>query len=612
VAGSVALHTNDELERHRFEIVQRSNDTGHHYDDARQTDQFTLNLLRYSGIRCRILGTFRVHQPRAGAAWQLRFGADIDNFYAGQGMKIYKPRGEALRKIVNYRDGAHRPLVTQRIGRLRYSVAARAGEEAVPVEIAAEDFIAQRTALFGMTRTGKSNTTKTIAAALFKLRERARARRVGQLIFDPNGEYANDNPQDQGCIRNLKYLEATPSDDVHTYGSFPHPHDPERHITKFNFYGEQEPSTPPRPDELDSLLRTLYEGKRIIDDALAEEGAGYITAFRASSVRPGPGVSARSEYTRFRRRLFVYRGILARIGFDAPARPADAKGLFGQELRDLMRQSDQVQQYVDVLESGSIPWDVVGHFTEAFAGWVKDKDKQFQAFDSHYATAHEGRNWSDPHLLGLLGFYDNTRARSLVRTTRDWHDLDEGRDYAENIVHQVRAGKLVIVDQLLGDPDMHRQAAQRIVERLFRAQQRSFSRPRVDPATGAVVQPPPVVVYVEEAHTLLPPSSEDDTTNIWARIAKEGAKFNIGMVYSTQEPSSLQINILKNTENWFIAHLNNTDEVHQIRKFNDFADFAAGIIHVAEPGFTRVRTHSSCFTLPVQIDRFTAPRPLSG
>ena len=96
-----------------------------------------------------------------------------------------------------------------------------------------------------MTRTGKSNTTKTIAAALFKLRQSPSGTRVGQLIFDPNGEYANDNPQDQGCIRNLKYERQEFADEVHTYGSFKHDYDPGRHITKFNFYGAYEPTSPP-------------------------------------------------------------------------------------------------------------------------------------------------------------------------------------------------------------------------------------------------------------------------------------------------------------------------------------------------------------------------------
>ena len=75
-------------------------------------------------------------------------------------------------------------------------------------------------------------------------------------------------------------------------------------------------------------------------------------------------------------------------------------------------------------------------------------------------------------------------------------------------------------------------------------------------------------------------------------------------MYSTQEPSSIQTNILKNTENWLIAHLNNSDELREVAKYNDFADFKDSILKVREVGLLRVRTLSSPFTVPVQIDEF--------
>ena len=606
VSGSTKLNSEVDLSKTRFEVVQRSNDTGQNYDDAQQTDQFTLNLLRYAGVKCRILGTFRVHRPEPDANWQLYFGADIDNFFAGQGMKIYKPGENALQQIVNYRSDGVGQTTSTRIGRLRYSAAVKETNtpESVPVEITAEDFIAQRTALFGMTRTGKSNTTKTIVAALFKLRQSATGTRVGQLIFDPNGEYANDNPQDQGCIRNLRYDSPEFAEEVHTYGLFKHPYDAGRHITKFNFYGKIEPTSPPSQEILNTALHTLYQGKQIINDALAEENAGYIKAFCNADLTTKTHITEYNEYTRFRRRLFVYRSILAEIGFPYEG-TANVKGLFGEELRELMSNSDDMKQYVHLLTSGVMNWEVAGNFTKALAGWVKEK--AFREYDRNYASSDDGRNWSDAHLLGLLGFYDDTRARSITQNTRVWHDIESTTDYADQIVTQVREGKLVIVDQLLGDPEMNRQAAERTARRLFQEQQRSFSQPKIDPGTGEIIKPPPVILYAEEAHTLLPRASEEDNTNIWARIAKEGAKFNIGMVYSTQEPSSLQPNILKNTENWFIAHLNNTDETNQIRKFNDFADFTNSIINVAEAGLIKIRTRSSYYTVPVQMDLFAAP-----
>ena len=85
-----------------------------------------------------------------------------------------------------------------------------------------------------MTRTGKSNTVKIVARAVFELRRAEDGARVGQIILDPDGEYANANPQDQGCLRNVGNHEWAEPGDVVTYGLHPHPHDPHRNITKFN------------------------------------------------------------------------------------------------------------------------------------------------------------------------------------------------------------------------------------------------------------------------------------------------------------------------------------------------------------------------------------------
>lgn len=81
---------------------------------------------------------------------------------------------------------------------MRYASSERVvdGPESVVVELDPTHLVARRTALFGMSRTGKSNTTKVIAASVFRLCEEGP--RVGQLIFDVNEEYANENAQDGG------------------------------------------------------------------------------------------------------------------------------------------------------------------------------------------------------------------------------------------------------------------------------------------------------------------------------------------------------------------------------------------------------------------------------
>ena len=99
--GPSQLPNQLETDRDRFEAAKRAADRAEQWDDQTTTDQFTLNLLRFASLRCRILGTFLL-KPNGSGDWDLTFGPDLANFYSGRGMKVYKSDGQTLADIVNF------------------------------------------------------------------------------------------------------------------------------------------------------------------------------------------------------------------------------------------------------------------------------------------------------------------------------------------------------------------------------------------------------------------------------------------------------------------------------------------------------------------------------
>lgn len=597
VLNAVPLPQDADLTRTRIEYRQRQTGPANSQLDY---DPLTAAEMQYGGLNCRILGTFFLD----GASGKLRFGSDIENFMASSKLLVYKPSGRSLDLIVNHVNpeiikkteeemrnaGFKQALAPLEIGTVRYTSSNRMQKlentEKVKVKIHPADFLARRTAVLGMTRTGKSNTVKTTIAAVANMATSDTP--IGQLVFDINGEYANANHQDDGSS-----IADVFKDRCERYRGLLGENDEGFRDLRINFYLQ--------PGDALYLLRDLV---------IAERGATPsqdVKNFLESSLEE-PDKTDWGAHARWAVRKAIFQCILHKAGYKKP-----------NDLVIRFPVSKNTIKYLDLDETwpktdshGNIVLDIdraISFFIKAreihyeLKNGTKD-DKKKGAVKGNgigLESSKENQPWFDSDAEAYLNILaqrnsggTEIKGYKVICAYRAYHSPARSNDIIREILGFLEKGKIVILDLSVGSASLRKTLAERIARQVFEKGMDEMHRGKT---------PKNMVLYIEEAHNLI--GKDEALDNTWPRIAKEGAKARIALVYATQEPSSIHRNILANTENWFVCHLNNDDEIRALAKFYDFNDFAASLKTAQDVGFARVKTLSSPFVVPVQINKFS-------
>jgi hypothetical protein len=591
VQGPTTLPSDTELVKTRVEHNQRREPQDRFpTSDSDGFDPMTQGELQYGGLDCRILGTFFVDEDG-----EVRLGSDIENYFASTRLRVFKPRATALEKIVNHINADRKATMIAdakaagfkgvpspiEIGSVRYTSTARLHrgptEPKVPVFISPSDFLGRRTAVLGMTRTGKSNTVKTTVSAV-GLAARRDGVRVGQIIFDINGEYSNANHQDDGssiaevfeadCVR-YRAVDTPNFEDLRT-----------------NFY--QQPA-----EALNLISRLLANDpfrnqtdlQQFLDSGLEE-----------------PDASDMSNHKRWQQRVAVFQCILFEAGFAAPAGlmvnfPANAAVVAAVTAAGGPAPTPAGKGMCKMTLMDAAQWFVIAR-SQNYA--LRETQVAARQVPKGF-TNSSGNPWVDPMMESYLNVLARANVTGMsIRGYRAvvpcaaYHSAKRMGDVVQEVLGHLKAGKIVILDLSAGPVEVRTVLSKRIAQQIFDDSFRDVNAGKT---------PQNIVIYVEEAHNLI--GKKEELTTTWPRIAKEGAKAKIAFVYATQEPSSIHPNILANTENWFVTHLNNDDELKSLGKFYDFADFSASLKSAQDVGFARIKTLSSPFVVPTQISRFT-------
>jgi len=556
---------------------------------ASPLDSFTRYEFQFSGLECRVLGTF--YKVKSGDnAGKVAFGSDIENFYSANNYSAFKPAGKVLEYIVNFKEdgGVIGGKGDTRIGQVRYASTIRTSPvDPVTVFVKPTDFLAKRTALFGMTRTGKSNTVKKIIQCVEQISgsgieyDGEKLSPVGQIIFDVNGEYANPNRQDGGTAIYELY-----ADKVTRYSTMKKD---DFKVMKLNFY------------------RDVEQGLGMLQTLLAEDTSDYIRSFRAMDLSLDEDFASDFSYTTRRdRRVAAYLCCLKKAGFKEPSN-------FTLKFKGCKTDPKKSYRGLNDLSGRTIDPSLGISLDEATA-WFEAVWREYSTHQYIQEYRQENsREWADDDLKLLLRILSLRNENATVAPitgyrkfgpAKSLHTETVGKSFESEIVDLLREGQIIIVDLSEGDPSIQRTYSERICQRIFADSMRRFiSNPNNAKGTNHLNF---IQMYFEEAHNLFPKKEDKDLSQIYNRLAKEGAKLRISVNYATQEVSSISSNILKNTQNWFISHLNNRDELQEIEKFYDFADFTDSLMRATDKGFIRMKTYSNAFIVPVQVDRFKA------
>ena len=572
VTGVATTPLDGQVQQTYFELHKKS---------MPELDVWTQGELQWGALDCDVLGMFYA-DPEDNT--RVAYSGDVNNVVSAHRYEIFAPDGPLLDLIVNGTvPGARR----SELGELRTMecrlpafgpAAGRAGPAPTPVHVSMTDFTGRRTAMFGKTRLGKSNVVKLLAQGMLDATDSVAADggpTVGQLIFDLNGEYANDNPQDGD-----RSLRSANAGRCKVYALVKRDDTPSRPL-RLNFYTQ--------PDTCMAVLRGLLErdGRKSI----------YISAFASVEV-PGleqaanlPGMGDR---VRAVRRIQMYWAILHRAGYGADESALRKLGLSAGKHTRIFNPGFSADDRAAVGRGGESPptdLESLAAELEAFGDHLRDNPRE-------PLTSGSGKPLFAPEDQALLRFLapaPGSAGPSLLAKYKNLHSAAAG-DFTAEILKLLDAGKTAILDLGNATKEIRQYFSDLLSDAVFAHQETRFVENRL---AGHFVQ-----LYFEEAHNLFP-ANERDLTGVYARFAKEGAKFHLGMVYSTQSPSTVSRDLLDQTENFFVGHLSSPDEAGVLAKRQSaFAGVADDIVRSRTPGFMRMLTQSHRFVVPVQARKY--------
>lgn len=476
-----------------------------------------------------------------------RFLAGVRNVPSLLDAKVYAPDKEELQKVVAAKipseEENEKPF---KIGALQYGTSDAYTPAGIEIRFDSANLWPKRTAVFGKTGYGKSNLIKTLISVMNRYDNY-----TGQLIFDVNGEYGFE---DAGTGKGLidVFRESGDKDRLviytnrqvrNEYRSFVRP-------IKFNVYDEPQLAAQLRQARIEQEGRSVPQYIHYYaetDEDVLEQPYKETWWYGCSKLK-----------------------------FQYPHESNDRDSLFNGRSRYSVKTNEK---------------------------WRNENSGEERIYGmSNIIPYLQWRN-TNP---GKKGSDEGAKVRSAMRDyfgqfrfLGRLHTPDQGVNVFDSVKADVEAGKVVIVDLSSVEPAVMDIISSKIAGNLFYSAQDKFLEVLEDESKRVKT-----LIFIEEAHNLL---SKEQRATIFKRIAREGRKYGIGLVYSTQRPGSIEDDILAMTENFFAMHVSSEEDAKELKKAKIAFDSPISDFILSEPAVGVSFVYSEPYqpyVLSCRVDKF--------
>lgn len=567
------------------------------FNSNTEVDKYYKKELGFLRYKFKLLGVVNLED-------NFKFYSDVRYFKPIHELSVILPSEqimcELMKNVGLFADGSD--IVEFELGELSYGSNPENKSDdgqKVPVVINVKNMLRRRTAVFGQSGYGKSNLVKAIVGMIAK-----NAKGAGQLLIDTNGEYSLTNSQNDGFLD--IFHEANMKDKVVVFTnrnvSSTVQAKYEKNIRPLRIDAYSEPSTvftivaeavrkQIRNSEVPGYLLKWVLGAETEDvqtvwDSVSDKGtvwAMYYAALNSEGIKP-----------------------------QSPNKKCDVGTYIKRDFIAFLMSSEDQRGEIDY-ENFEITDSVEKSLTSEYH-IIK---RQNRYFTNHVSTMIEYGKWfaenmpDDSELKDYKALVvDKSYRLAIIKKLHIQNQSEMTHGLSQSVFKALKEGKIVILDLALESVKVADVLTRHILNYLFTKMSEDFSRPEI----RKEFEKRDILVYLEESQNYLSEKNVGDGS-IYERLAKEGRKFNLGLVYITQAPASISQSITSQTENIFALHLSNEKDTYTLKNIKDkFDDLVCRFIKdEAVKGLAYVYMEPYMpFVIPVKVRLFNKELILSS